>query len=296
MSTEQRYAEAKPAEQAGLWGTAALALFKGIVGGLAGSKSLLADAFRTAAECAAAFALSSAKQSGHKKANAMLRTEALTNVFLAVFFLITSLEIGISAIRSIAEGVDQPPHWSALAAILISLVARELFFSHKERGAGLYCSLAALVGVGGAMLGKAAALPALYYLDPAAAIVIAVIVMLNGYRTITGFVRKDTKAESQSEDTEVLMQLIQRVEGVITVESIQAKEQGHYVVADIVISVNPRISVLEGHEIAKRVKQLLLTRFGHVTDVTIHVEPYDPGYPYRSNHDPNQEHMPTLLQ
>ncbi|MCM3630122.1 cation diffusion facilitator family transporter [Paenibacillus glycanilyticus] len=295
MSTEQRFAEAKPAEQAGLWGTAALALFKGIVGGLAGSKSLLADAFRTAAECAAAFALSSAKQSGNKKAGTM-RTEALTNVFLAVFFLITSLEIGISAIRSISEGVDEPPHWSALAAILACLVARELFFSRKERGSSLYCSLAALVGAGGAMLGKAAALPALYYLDPAAAIVIAVIVMLSGYRTITGFVRKDSKEESKAEDTEVLMQLIQRVEGVITVESIQAKEQGHYVVADIVISVNPRISVLEGHEIAKRVKQLLLTRFGHVTDVTIHVEPYDPGYPYKSNHDPNQEHMPTLLQ
>ncbi|MCK9859172.1 cation diffusion facilitator family transporter [Paenibacillus sp. ATY16] len=296
MSTEQRYAKAKPAEQAGLWGTAALALFKGIVGGLAGSKSLLADAFRTAAECAAAFALLSGKQEGSKKTAAMLRTEALTKVFLAVFFLITSLEIGISAIRSIAEGVDKPPHWTALAAILLSLLVREMFFSQKERGSSLYCSLAALVGAGGAMLGKAAALPALYYLDPAAAIVIAVIVMLSGYRTIAGFVRKDAKAEIQSEDTEILMQLIQRVEGVITVESIQAKEQGHYVVADIVISVNPRISVLEGHEIAKRTKQLLLTRFGHVTDVTIHVEPYDPGYPYKSNHDPNQEHMPTLLQ
>ncbi|WP_336774427.1 cation diffusion facilitator family transporter [Paenibacillus sp. MMO-58] len=296
MSTEQRYAKAKPAEQAGLWGTAALALFKGIVGGLAGSKSLLADAFRTAAECAAAFALLSGKQEGSKKTAAVLRTEALTNVFLAVFFLITSLEIGISAIRSIAEGVDNPPHWTALAAILLSLLVREMFFSQKERGSSLYCSLAALVGAGGAMLGKAAALPALYYLDPAAAIVIAVIVMLSGYRTIAGFVRKDAKAEIQNEDTEILMQLIQRVEGVITVESIQAKEQGHYVVADIVISVNPRISVLEGHEIAKRTKQLLLTRFGHVTDVTIHVEPYDPGYPYKSNHDPNQEQMPTLLQ
>ncbi|GLX69498.1 cation diffusion facilitator family transporter [Paenibacillus glycanilyticus] len=290
MSTEQRFAEAKPAVQAGLWGTAALALFKGIVGGLAGSKSLLADAFRTAAECAAAFALSSTKQSGQQRA------EALTNVFLAVFFLITSLEIGISAIRSIAEGVDQPPHWSALVAVLVCLLAKELFFSNKERGSSLYCSLAALVGTGGALLGKAAALPALYYLDPAAAIVIAVIVMVSGYRTISGFVRKDARKDSPNEDTEVLMQLIQRVEGVITVESITAKEQGHYVVAHIVISVNPRISVLEGHEIAKRVKQLLLTRFGHVTDVTIHVEPYDPGYPYKSNHDPNQEHMPTLLQ
>jgi divalent metal cation (Fe/Co/Zn/Cd) transporter len=89
---------------------------------------------------------------------------------------------------------------------------------------------------------------------------------------------------------------IQRIEGVITVEVLRAREHGHYVVAEVVITVNPRISVLEGNEIAKRVKYFMMKRFSHVTDVSVHVEPYDPGYPYKSNHDPNQEQMPTLLQ
>jgi divalent metal cation (Fe/Co/Zn/Cd) transporter len=64
----------------------------------------------------------------------------------------------------------------------------------------------------------------------------------------------------------------------------------------MIICVNPRITVAEGQDIAKRVKQLVMKRFVHVTDVVVVVEPYDPGYPYKSNHDPNQEHMPTLLQ
>ena len=101
---------------------------------------------------------------------------------------------------------------------------------------------------------------------------------------------------TNEEDTEELMQIVQRVEGVITVQSLRAKEHGHYVIADIVISVNPRITVLEGQEIAKRVKLLLMHRFLHLSDVSVYVEPYDPGYPYRSNHDPNQEQLPTLLQ
>jgi divalent metal cation (Fe/Co/Zn/Cd) transporter len=108
--------------------------------------------------------------------------------------------------------------------------------------------------------------------------------------------RKDREDKVLEKDTEDLMQVVQRVEGVVTVESLRAMEQGHYVVAEIVISVNPRITVLEGQEIAKRVKQLLMHRFLHLSDVSIFVEPYDPGYPYKSNHDPNQEQIPTLLQ
>ncbi|MFD0588262.1 cation transporter dimerization domain-containing protein [Paenibacillus sp. GCM10027627] len=108
-------------------------------------------------------------------------------------------------------------------------------------------------------------------------------------------VRKD-RGEGREEGTDELMQVVQRIEGVVTVQSLRAREQGHYVVAEMVISVNPRITVLEGQEIAKRVKMLLMHRFLHLSEVSIYVEPYDPGYPYKSNHDPNQEQMPTLLQ
>ncbi|GKU75687.1 cation transporter dimerization domain-containing protein [Paenibacillus sp. L3-i20] len=105
--------------------------------------------------------------------------------------------------------------------------------------------------------------------------------------------RKETVIEESADE---LMQVIQRVEGVVTVQSLRAKEHGHYVIAEVVISVNPRISVLEGQEIAKKVKLLLMHRFLHLSDVSIYVEPYDPGYPYKSNHELNQEQMPTLLQ
>ncbi|REK75958.1 cation transporter dimerization domain-containing protein [Paenibacillus paeoniae] len=108
--------------------------------------------------------------------------------------------------------------------------------------------------------------------------------------------RRNQRDSDRNENADELMQVVQRVEGVVTVQSIRAREHGHYVVAEIVISVNPRITVLEGQEIAKRVRMLLMHRFHHLTDVSIYVEPYDPGYPYKSNHDPNQEQMPTLLQ
>lgn len=303
MSTKQRYAKAESASWTDFWGNAALALFKGIVGGLSGSKALLADAFRSAADSAAAFAALSRNRYSRSQLTqsdgavpSHSKRETVTSILLSVVLLIIGLEIGIAAIRDITEGVNEPPHWSSIAAIVAGIIVKELFLPQKERNTGLYSSLAALVGGGGALVGHAVEWPVLYYLDPAAAVVIAVIVMLHGYRMITTVVHSAEINTDHNENADELMQLVQRVDGVITVESLQAKEQGHYVVAEVIISVNPRITVLEGQDIAKRVKQLLLLRFSHVTEVTIYVEPYDPGYPYKSNHDPNQEHAPTLLQ
>ena len=92
------------------------------------------------------------------------------------------------------------------------------------------------------------------------------------------------------------MELIQRIDGVLTVETVQPVLSGGRLTANIVISVNPRISVLEGSDIGRRVRQLVLGRFMHINDIRISVEPYHPSYPYKSNHDPNQEQLPTLLQ
>ncbi|SFE48766.1 cation diffusion facilitator family transporter [Paenibacillus algorifonticola] len=309
MTMNQRYTKAEPASWSGIWGNAALALLKGAAGWLSGSKALLADGCRSAAEAAAIFAekvVSQRSGSGgeapygsaaaikHKETR---KTETVMNVVLSAALLLIGLEIGISAVRDIAEGISKPPHWSALAVLVGGLLVKELIWKQREHGSSLYATLAVFIGAGAAWLGKLISLPVLYYFDSAAAIVISVIVINGGYRIIVPSPRKEeASAEVYNENTEELMQLVQRVEGVVTVQSLHAREQGHYVVAEAVISVNPRVTVLEGHEVAKRVKRLLLTRFTHLTDATIHVEPYDPGYPYKSNHDPNQEHMPTLLQ
>lgn len=305
MSTAQRYAKAGTATWAGLWGNMLLALCKGIMGWLSGSKALLADAFRTAADAAEAAAAVSSQRTGRQRtagkaggeaSTADSKGEMATTILMSVILLIVGLEIGISAIRDLSDGVHESPRWTALVVIGVSLIAQQLFLPSRDRMSALYCSLAALIGTGGAIIGRWLSVPELYYMDPAAALAIAAIIMYGGLRMATGSVKGAGGKRTEEENANEMMQLVQRVEGVITVQSLKAKEQGHYVVAEIVISVNPRITVLEGHEIAKRVKQLVMKRFIHVTDVSIFVEPYDPGYPYKSNHDPNQEQMPTLLQ
>lgn len=303
MSSAGQYSKVGPSQRTLLGGNLLLALFKGVMGWLSGSKALMADGIRSVADASASLAPllqeRFAKRStsrGTISHSDHSRGEGMAKLLVSVMLLVAGLEIGISGIRDIAEGVTTAPKWYAIPAIIAASVIRAVFFKTKEGLSGLYCSLAALIGASTALVGGLLSIPALYYFDPAAAIIIAVIVMNDGYRILSAEMTGKRMLDGAEEEAPDLAQFVQRIEGVVSVESLKAREHGHYVVVEVVISVNPRISVLEGNEIARRVKLLLMKRYVHITDVIIYVEPYDAGYPYKSNHDPNQEQMTTLLQ
>ncbi|WP_261807932.1 cation diffusion facilitator family transporter [Paenibacillus sp. N3.4] len=203
----------------------------------------------------------------------------------------------MSAIKSIAHGANEPPQMYAFATVGISLIIKELmhqyaskqgkkvesstYMSRARNRSYAYSSLLALVGIAGSLTGKYVNMPALYYLDPCASLVISLLVLRMSYRAAMEIIPKPVIQMEQEDSTE-LIAAVQNVNGVITVDSLKAFEQGHYVSVDIEVSVNPSVSVWEGHEIAKRVKRQLMKRFHHVSEVTVLVHPYDVGYPYKN--------------
>lgn len=315
--TDDRFRKAEFAAWVGIVGNLALALLKGTVGWLANSKALLADAVHSASDVAGSFAvlvgLRAAKLPpdedhpyGHGKA------EPIAAIIVSVLLMIVGVQIGISSLKAIVGGVTEAPGWIALVAIIISIVVKEAMFQYKyrlgkqlgsqalitnawEHRSDVYSSIAALVGVGGALFGQFFGLPWLYYLDPIAGLVVSALVLKMGYHLIMESIHTTMDHVLHNEDSQELVEAAQRVKGVITVDELRAREHGHYVIVDVKISVNPRITVLEGHDIAKAVKTLLMKRFAHVSDVFVHVNPYDPGYPYKNNVDPEQDDFPTLL-
>lgn len=315
--TDDRFRKAEFAAWIGIVGNLGLAMLKGVIGWLAGSKALLADALHSASDVAGSFAvlvgLRAAKLPpdedhpyGHGKA------EPIAAIIVSVLLIVVGVQIGISSLKSIVGGVTAAPGKLALVALIISIVVKEAMFQYKyrlgkqlgsqalisnawEHRSDVYSSIAALAGVGGALLGQLLGLPWLYYLDPMAGLVVSALVLKMGYKLIMESIHTTMDHVLHQEDSQELKESVQRVKGVITVDELRAREHGHYVIVDVKISVNPRITVLEGHDIAKSVKSLLMKRFVHVSDVFVHVNPYDPGYPYKNNVDPEQDDFPTLL-
>lgn len=314
---DQRFRQAQTAAWAGIAGNIVLALMKGAIGWLSGSKALLADAANSASDVAGSFAVligvRAAKRPadldhpyGHGKA------ESVAAVIVSVLLLMVGLEIGISSVKVMAAGVTEAPKWYALIAVALTILIKEALFRYSYRTgkrissqalvanawdhrADVYSALAVLAGVGGALLGDYMGQPWLYYLDPAAGLFVALLVLRMGFRLVKEAVHSTIDHVLHEEDTQPILDAVQKIKGVIAVNELRAREHGHYVIVDIKLSVNPKISVLEGHEIGKTVKNELLQSFSHVADVFVHINPYDPGYPYKNNVDSEHTHFPTLL-
>lgn len=315
--TDSRFGKAEKAAWLGIAGNLALAGLKGVIGWFSGSKALMADAVASASDVAGSFAVlvgvKAAKRPadedhpyGHGKA------ETIAAIVVSILMIMVGFEIGRSALEALRSGVTEAPHWIALVALGVSIAVKETLFRYNlrlgkklsshalianawEHRTDVFASAAASIGVAGALLGRVLDQPVLYLLDPAAGLFVSVLVLRMGYKMIKESVHNTMDHVLHEEDAAELVQAVQRVKGVITVDGLRAREHGHYVIVDVKISVNPRISVSEGHEIAKSVKQHLMKRFTHVADVLVHVNPYDPGYPYKNNVDSDQDEVPTLL-
>jgi cation diffusion facilitator family transporter len=287
-------------------GQLSLTLIKGAAGFLTGSKALLGDACQSAASSACSLASYLGWRNASRKAR---HSESVVSILMSAVLLVAGLELGVSAVKSLASGSDKAPGWGAPCAAAAGIAVREGLVRYRrvrdarlglrtdrrsESRADLGVSVTALVGSAAASLGTVLDQPALYVCDPAAGVVISALVLRMGCRMTAGVIRQAEPAAPNDVDIRLLREAVQNVDGVLAVDEVRAREHGHYLLVDAVIRVNPRISVAEGNDIAMRVRRHLTKRFLHVSDAAVQVQPYDPGFPYKSNHA--DEEWSSLLQ
>ena len=316
--TEQRFAKAELAAWIGIFGNLALAIMKGIVGFLSNSQALIADAANSASDVASSFAVligfRAAKRPpdrdhpyGHGKA------ESVAAIIVSVLLLLVGFEVARNAVITMFSGnATAAPETFAVWALLVSIIIKEILFRYTFRvgkalkaqaliatawdhRSDVFASFAALIGVGAALLGKWFNMPWLYYADPAAGLLVACLVLRMGYQSIKESIHSTLDHVLHADEAKELVYAAQCVKGVISVDDLRAREHGHYVIVDTKISVDPGITVLEGHDIAKAVKHELMNRFSHVSDVFVHVNPYDPGFPYNGMGEGSQDGRSSLL-
>src|SRR5690625_1143920 len=276
---------------------ALLTVIKGVGGFLSGSRALLADALHSASDIAGSivvlFGVKIANKPpdkehpyGHGKA------ENIASIIVALLLIVVGIEISISSAKIFFGDTPVAPTTLALIIIIFSIILKEILFQYKMRLGKRYnstalisdawhhrsdslSSIAVLIGVGAALLGEKLNLTFLVYGDAVAGIIVSIIVIKVGYNLAKESSIVILEKVLSDKDTKKYQETILSIKGINNVDELLARTHGSYIIIDLKISVDSRLNVKEGHDIGKSAKTTLMNTHPEISDVFVHINPYN---------------------
>jgi cation diffusion facilitator family transporter len=269
-----------------------LAATKGIAGVAGNSYALIADAIESATDVASSLIVwGGLKISalppdedhpyGHGKA------EPLAAVAVSLTLVAAAIGIAIQSIREIITPHHAPASFTLIILILVVAVKETLFrfvlgvgksvnstavksdaWHHRSDA---ITSAAAFIGISIALVGGGGYESA----DDWAALFASGIIILNAFRILRPAVNEVMDAAPPVEVEKSIRAAAQRVTGVILLEKCFVRKVGFSYYVDLHVTVDGRLTVREGHDIARNVKQAIRDSHPHVIEVLVHIEPSD---------------------
>jgi cation diffusion facilitator family transporter len=289
MDKQTRYSIAKKVSAISFSANVLLAIFKVIAGVFGHSTAVIADASESLTD-----AISSSivwisihvanKPSDFEHPYGHHRIETVSSLIVGIIIFLVGLLIVISSARHVISGEVEIPTNIALAAVIISGIINEIFYQYTVRigkkisSSGLVAvahdfrkdaltGLIALTGVVGSKLG-------VKFLDPVAAIVIAIIILRIGFKVSWSSINELLDITPDSEILVKIRKTAQSVTGVEHVKRFRARKTGPYIYVDVEIEIDESMSVLESHKVAEEVKSSLRNELPNIRDIMVHIEPH----------------------
>jgi cation diffusion facilitator family transporter len=280
--------------QAGLLTNAVLVIVKLVAGIVGNATALIADAVESSADIFSSLivwtGLSVAARPaddnhpyGHGKA------ESIAAAVVSLMLLGAAVGIAIMAIREIRIPHLLPAPFTLFVAagviIIKEILYRRVSRVGKETGstavtadawhhrADAISSLAAFIGISIALLGGRGWEAA----DDWAALVAAIVVAVNGIRTLRPAIAGLMDEAPDRTVKERALDAASSVAGVRSVENLNVRSYGLGFYVDLHVKADPDISLEEAHEIAAKVKYAILEAIPSVASVLVHMEPYRDG-------------------
>lgn len=280
----------------GFWVNAALMALKIVFGIIGRSDALVADGVHSLSDFATdlivlifvGIAYKSA-DTGHPYGHG--KYETFASLLIAVSLIAVAIGIGIEGAQSIVgsmKGAIIPrPGAYTLAVILLSIGLKEMLYHYTMRvgrhiGSGAlqanawhhrsdaFSSVATLVGVGAALfLGEKWRI-----LDPVASVLIAVFIAISAVKIARPSWQELLEKSLPDSQVKKAKQIIANVPGVKAFHRLRTRRNGHSLIFDTHVKVDPQITVTAGHNIATDVENALRKEFGNNIITNIHIEPY----------------------
>lgn len=271
-------------------GNFALAVIKWIAGYFGNSYALIADAIESTTDIFSSFLVLVGLRYAHKPADSNHpyghgRIEPLVT-FIVVGFLVTSaLWIAHDAWVNINTPHALPESYTLYVLGGIVLI-KEVYYrfmvakSKKTHSSSLKAdawhhrsdaitSLAAFLGISVALIlgeGYESA-------DDYAAILASLFILYNSYQIFRPALGEIMDEHLYHDMIEEIRIRAKEVDGVIDTEKCHIRKAGMNYFVDLHLMVDAKLTVREGHEIAHRLKDHVMSEMPHVADVLVHVEP-----------------------
>lgn len=275
-----------------------LVVGKVIVGALIGSVSIISEAIHSGMDLLAAIiAMFSVKKShlpaddvhpfGHGKVESISGLTEAVLIFVAAFWII------FEALKKIASAQEvESPGWGVavmfLSAALNFFVSRRLFQVGKEAESialtadawhlrtDVYTSMGVMVSLGIIWISHFFfADPRIHWLDPVAAIFVAVFILKAAY-DLTSQALGDLMDVKLPADEEgwIRSVIVCRRPEIHGYHQLRTRKAGNFRFIEFHVKVDPQMTVEASHGITRELKHVMMDRFPAAT-VTIHIEPCD---------------------
>lgn len=267
-----------------------LTILKILAGILGNSTAIIADGLHSASDVITSIGIlignkisrkprDDEHQYGHEKA------ESLVSFILAAVLIGIALKIGYDGFKDLININNiLVPNALPLVVALISIAVKEYQYQITIRVAkkinssslkadawhhrsDAFSSIAAFIGIGGAMLG-------FKILDPIASIIVAIVVIKVGIDILKSSCDELMDSSISKEDIREIKSLIDNNKKIYGIKDFKSRKYGSIAYIDMSIFIDKSKTLEEAHDIADNLEHSIISNLNYIKEINIHTEPY----------------------
>lgn len=213
------------------------------------------------------------------------RIETVVSIVVGLALAATAVALGFDAVMSLSAPPTPPPDIIAFIAALISIVTKEALYQYTVRSAKKIRSSALKANAwhhrsdAFSSIPVAAAVIAIWifpqfqFMDSIAAIAVSVFILHTAWKIVRPNLGQLTDEAAGREIVTRIEAVSKQVPGVEDVHAIRTRVVGADIFVDLHVQVNASLTIGQGHDIAREVKQTLKAANDSIGDVLVHIEP-----------------------
>lgn len=279
----------------GFWINAVLVVLKLAFGYWGHSDALVADGYHSLSDFFTDFIVIFFVGIAYKKADkdhpyGHGKYETVASVIIAAVLVLVALGIGYEAVSKIigtfhGKVLPRPDVWTIVVAV-VSILAKEFCYQFTiktgrrigssslianawHHRSDAISSVASLVGISLSFaLGEHWRV-----LDPIASVLISIFILFSAIKIAIPSINELLEISIPEEKLKKIHDIIKSVNGVRRVHNLRCRYNGHSLIIDVNVHVDPEISVRTAHAIATDVEDALHADLGSDLIIYVHVEP-----------------------